>query len=80
MVFGREKLLSSDAEDQIGDEKDNNESYSGEQNDQPKVRVFGVANVSEVERVLHAMLDAVSPAGGSYEPAIRLGNMRVAGA
>ena len=64
MVFGREKPLSSNAEDQIGDEEDNDESYSGEQNDQPKIGVLGVANVSEGEWLLHARLDAVSPAGG----------------
>lgn len=64
MVFGREKLLSTDAEDQIGEEKNNDEGYSGKQNDQPKVRVFGIANVGEGEWVLHATLDAISPAGG----------------
>ena len=68
MVLGREKLLSSDAEDEIGEEKDNDKGYSGEENHQPKVWVFRVANVGEGERVLHATLDAVLPAGGKLRP------------
>ena len=64
IVFGREKLLSSEAEDEIGEKKSDDENYSGEENDQPKVRVFGVVKMSEGEEVFHGRLDAISPTGG----------------
>ncbi len=64
IVPWREKALSSYAKYQIGKEEDNDKGYSGEENDQPEVRVFGVVKVSEIEVVFHGKLDAISSTGG----------------
>lgn len=64
IVPWREKSLSSYAKDQIGKEEDNDKGYSGKENDQPEVRVFGVVKVSEIEVVFHGRLDAISSTGG----------------
>ncbi len=61
MIPLREKPPSISSQHHIGDEKNNDKGYAGEENDQSKVRVFGVAKMSEGEEVFHEWLDAISP-------------------
>jgi hypothetical protein len=56
-----EKPHSVGSQHHKGDEKDYDKGYAGEHNDQPKVRVFGVAKMSEGEEAFHGWLDAISP-------------------
>lgn len=57
----RKKLFSSYAENEIGEDKDNDEGYSGKENNQREVRVFLCAKSRATNRVFHDTLDAIRP-------------------